>query len=93
MPLGLKKSVFASNGRGDKTSFEVTYKTKNSSQKISIKNATGQAELTAFSTILHIEKLVNCNLKDGIYFSHQIHDSNLLIEQLLTKDSIKIIKK
>jgi saccharopine dehydrogenase-like NADP-dependent oxidoreductase len=92
IPLSLKKKIFTSNGKGDNTSFEVVYKTKNSSKKISIQNTTGQAELTAFSTVLHIERLINDNFKDGIYFSHQIHDNNLFIEQLLTKKSIKIIK-
>jgi saccharopine dehydrogenase-like NADP-dependent oxidoreductase len=54
----IKKKMFASNGTGDRTIFEIVIKTKNTSQKISIQNSTGQADLTAFATVLHIEQLL-----------------------------------
>jgi hypothetical protein len=53
-------------------------------QQVSLQNMTGQAELTAFATVLHIEQLLNSELKDGVYFSHQIHNSLSFVEQLLT---------
>lgn len=92
LSLKLKKKMFANNGKGDKTSFEIVFKSNNISQKVSLQNMTGQAELTAFATVLHIEQLLNSELKDGIYFSHQIHNSTSFIEQLLTMKSIRIIK-
>ncbi|MFT5820398.1 MAG: saccharopine dehydrogenase-like NADP-dependent oxidoreductase [Crocinitomix sp.] len=91
-PLSLKKKMFASNGKGDKTAFEIVLKSKKKAQRISLQNTTGQAQLTAFATLLHIERMLNSNLKDGIYFSHQIHDSRTFIENLLKMESIKIIK-
>ncbi len=92
LPLSLKKKMFVSNGKGDETSLDIVYKSKSLSKKISLQNMTGQAKLTAFATVLHMEQLMNFDLKDGIYFSHQIHDNKSFVEQLLTMKSIKIIK-
>jgi len=92
LSLTTKKKMFASNGKGDKTSFEIVYKNKNSTKKVSIQNLSGQANLTAFATVLHIEQLTSLELKNGIYFSHQLHDNPSFIQKLLTMKSIKIIK-
>jgi saccharopine dehydrogenase-like NADP-dependent oxidoreductase len=66
LSLSLKKKMFTSNGKGDKTTFEIVFKNKNTSQQVSLQNMTGQAELTAFATVLHIEQLLNSELKDGV---------------------------
>lgn len=73
LSLNAKKKMFESNGKGDKTIFELVYKSKNGFKRIGFNNLTGQAELTAFATVLHIEQLLKNEQDAGIYFSHQIH--------------------
>jgi saccharopine dehydrogenase-like NADP-dependent oxidoreductase len=92
LSLDAKKKMFESNGKGDKTIFELVYKSKNGLKRIGFKNLTGQAELTAFATVLHIEQLLKNEQDAGIYFSHQIHEPATFVGNLLTKKSIEILR-
>ncbi|MEO6175735.1 MAG: saccharopine dehydrogenase [Flavobacterium circumlabens] len=90
MSLRERQFLFGSSGKGDQTVFEVIVKTKAKIKKLSLQSVNGQAELTAFSTVLHIEKMLKEVLSGGIYFSHQIHSSQELYEALAGHHSINI---
>ncbi|MXO07265.1 saccharopine dehydrogenase NADP-binding domain-containing protein [Flavobacterium sp. HBTb2-11-1] len=82
MLLRERQLLFGSSGNGDQTAFEVIIKTQNTTRRISLQSLKGQAELTAFSTVLHIEKMLSESLSGGVYFSHQIHSSKEVYEAL-----------
>lgn len=82
MSLKERQLLFGSSGNGDQTIFEIIIKTQDKSKKISLQSLKGQAELTAFSTVLHIEKMLDETISDGIYFSHQIHSPQEIYEAL-----------
>lgn len=82
MSLKERQLLFGSSGNGDQTIFEIIVKTQDKSKKISLQSLKGQAELTAFSTVLHIEKMLDETISDGIYFSHQIHSPQEIYEAL-----------
>lgn len=85
-----KKRLFRSAGKGDKTSFDITYTTKQENkQQVSIKCSKGQAELTAYSTVLNIEKLFTKT--NGMYFAHELYD-NLELQTLLQQNKTITIK-
>lgn len=90
MSLKERQLLFGSSGNGDQTVFEVLVKTQNKTKRISLQSVKGQAELTAFSTVLHIEKLLSDRIVDGIYFSHQIHSSEEIYEALNSYSTINI---
>lgn len=73
MNLHERKVFFGGKGKGDLSVSEIVLKTNQRSYKIAVKSANGQAELTAFSTVIHIEKLFQNNIENGIYFSHQLY--------------------
>ena len=73
MNLKERKVFFAGNGKGDLSVFEIVLETNQRSYKIVVKSTNGQAEITAFSTVIHIEKLFQKNIANGIYFSHQLY--------------------
>lgn len=81
MFLRERQLLFGSSGNGDQTVFEVIIKTQDKIKRISLQSIKGQAELTAFSTVLHIEKMLNETLS-GVYFSHQMHSSQEIYEAL-----------
>jgi hypothetical protein len=94
LPYVAKKQLFTSKGTGDQTIFDVVVKTKIGSQQISVKDKHGQAHLTATLTVLHIEAMLNDDLNNGVYFSHQIHQSAKLYSLLNSVDGIVVnIKK
>tara|TARA_R100001369_G_scaffold36875_1_gene62305 strand:+ start:384 stop:554 length:171 start_codon:yes stop_codon:yes gene_type:complete len=49
-----------------------------------------QSELTAFSTVLHVEKMLENSNPKGIYFSHQLHEPKNFIDSLTLNKSITI---
>jgi saccharopine dehydrogenase-like NADP-dependent oxidoreductase len=90
MSLRERQLMFGSSGNGDQTVFEVVVKTQDKTKKISLQSVKGQAELTAFSTVLHIEKMLSNTLLNGNYFSHQIHSSQEIYEALESYAAINI---
>lgn len=90
MFLRERKLLFSSSGNGDQTIFEVIIKTRDKTKRVSLQSIKGQAELTAFSTVLHIEKMLNETLASGIYFSHQMHSSQDVYEALNKYSSINL---
>lgn len=91
MSLRERKLLFGGSGNGDQTIFEIVVKTQNETKKISLQSIKGQAELTAFSTVLHIEKMLNdSSLVGRIYFGHQIHTSKEIFEALHNYNSINL---
>lgn len=87
-----KKWIFGGSGAGDITAFEILYKKYNSAEKkIALKSEKGQSELTAFSTVLHIEKMLEEANPDGIYFSHQLHEPKHFMNSLNSNSSISTI--
>lgn len=90
LSLKNRRLLFSANGKGDKTTFEVLATTTNGRSKTVLQSDKGQSELTAFATVLHIEKLENCSFSNGIYFSHQLYQPNEMITALTTNKTIKI---
>jgi len=90
MFLRERQLLFGSSGNGDQTAFEVVIKTQNKTRRISLQSLKGQAELTAFSTVLHIEKMLDESLSGGVYFSHQIHSSQEIFEALNSYSTINL---
>ena len=86
-----KKWIFDGGGNGDISSFEIMYSDDTSKEnRIVLKCKEGQSELTAFSTVLHVEKMIENSNTKGIYFSHQLHDSKKFTDLLVSNKSIKI---
>lgn len=84
-----KKWIFGGSGSGDITAFEILYKNYNSPEKkIALKSEKGQSELTSFSTVLHVEKMLEDTNPNGIYFSHQLHQPKDFINLLNSNSSI-----
>ncbi|MBS7254881.1 saccharopine dehydrogenase family protein [Flavobacterium branchiicola] len=90
MFLRERQLLFGSSGNGDQTAFEVVIKTQDKTKRISLQSLKGQAELTAFSTVLHIERMLEGILYDGIYFSHQIHSPEEIYEALNSYSTINL---
>lgn len=90
MSLRERQLLFGGSGKGDQAVFEVVIKTQNKTKKISLQSVKGQAELTAFSTVLHIEKMLGESLLSGIYFSHQMHSSKEIYDALHTYNTINL---
>lgn len=90
MSLKERQLLFGSSGKGDQTVFEVVIKTQHKTKRISLQSTKGQAELTAFSAVLHVEKLLSEKVADGIYFSHQIHSSEEIYEELTGYNTINV---
>jgi len=90
MFLRERQLLFGSSGNGDQTIFEVIIKTQDKTKRVSLQSLKGQAELTSFSTVLHIEKMLSGSLSGGIYFSHQIHSSKEVYEALKTYSTINL---
>ena len=90
--LKVKKLIFGGSGSGDISAFEIVF-TNNDllKRKITLKCEKGQAELTAFSTVLHVEKMLENLNPSGIYFSHQLHKPQQFIALLTSNKSIKIV--
>lgn len=85
-----RKLIFGGSGNGDVSAFEIVYSDGLNERKIALKSENGQSELTAFSTALHVEEMLKNNKPAGIYFSHQLHDSNKFIDLLTSNRSISI---
>lgn len=86
-----KKLIFGGSGKGDIATFEIVYVKNNSAEnKIILKCEKGQSELTAFSTVLHVEKMLENSNPNGIYFSHQLHKPDQFIDSLKSNNSIII---
>ncbi|MDA6071818.1 saccharopine dehydrogenase [Flavobacterium sp. AC] len=90
MFLRERQLLFGSSGNGDQTIFEVVIKTLDKIKRVSLQSSKGQAELTAFSTVLHVEKMLSKTLSDGIYFSHQMHSSQEIYEALNSYSTINL---
>lgn len=90
LSLKNRRLIFSANGKGDKTIFEIVAKTSNKTVKTALKSDNGQSELTAFATVLHIEKILNNPFSGGVYFSHQLYQSDEMKNALLTNKTIKI---
>lgn len=89
LPLSLRKLIFASNGKGDQTAFEITIRTVDQTKVIRLRDILGQANLTAFITVLNIEKILQ-ESSEGIFFSHQLFKPNEFYNLLKRSKSINI---
>lgn len=85
-----RKWLFGSSGNGDQTIFELLIKTSEKTRKLSLQSINGQSELTAFSTVLHIEKMLSETLSGGVYFSNQLHNPVDLYDALNNCTGINI---
>lgn len=93
LSLATRKKLFESKGKGDITGFEIFVKNKDNAQhSISLVHQDGQSELTAYSTCLHIEQLLNKQIDNGFYFSHQLYKKGEYINNLRMNNRIKINK-
>jgi hypothetical protein len=86
-----KKWVFGGGGNGDISSFEIIYSDDTSKENRTVlKCEEGQSELTAFSTVLHVEKMLENSNPNSIHFSHQLHEPKKFIDSLTSNKSITI---
>lgn len=90
LSLKTRRRIFSANGKGDKTVFEIRNTTTNGTFKTILQSDNGQSEVTAFATVLHIEKLWNTDYPGGIYFSHQLYQTDEMIPLLSANKTIKI---
>ncbi|MBT2620386.1 saccharopine dehydrogenase [Chryseobacterium sp. ISL-6] len=90
LSLKERKTIFGSSGKGDQSVFDIVITSKNGSKTISLKSAKGQAELTALSAVLHTEELLNSRHENKVYFSHQLHKPEVLLDSLNSYESINI---
>jgi len=88
-----KKMLFGGSGNGDIASFEIQYMTKNKAgQKVAIVSEQGQSELTAFSTVLHIEQMLFKQHAPMVYFVQQLYTTEDFSALLTSNPTIKITK-
>ncbi|MDR6919476.1 MULTISPECIES: NAD-dependent epimerase/dehydratase family protein [Chryseobacterium] len=90
LSLKERKMIFGSSGNGDQSIFEIEVKTKDGHKKLSLQSLKGQAELTAFSAVLHMEELLMNTHENRIYFSHQLHQPEILLKRLKAYETISI---
>lgn len=96
LSLSMRRLIFSANGKGDQTVFDVIVDNGTEKKKISVQDSLGQAHLTAFSTVLHLEAMLNqdqkihAGLKNGVLFSHQLHQPLQFLELIRSSDSIKV---
>jgi hypothetical protein len=84
-----RKLIFSGSGKGDLTFFEIIVKDNNNqTSTIGLKSLKGQSEVTAFSTVLHIEKILEDSLSNRMYFGHNIHKPQEFIKKLTSNNSI-----
>ncbi len=91
LPLSVRKLLFSANGNGDQTVFDIVIKTSNITKTISLQSVLGQAYLTAFSTVLNIEKTIQTQ-NNGLYFSHQLFEPNEFYNLINSSETINIKK-
>ena len=92
LSLRARRLIFSANGKGDKTAFDIVVNTTSGKQTISLQSDKGQAELTAFATVLHLEKLLNNPFEKGIYFSHQLYGPEEFTTLLKSNKTFSIIQ-
>lgn len=86
-----RKLIFGGSGNGDISAFEIIFSNHKSEEtRICVKSEGGQSELTAFSAVLHIEKMLENSNPNGIYFSHQLHQPQKFVDLLTSNKSITI---
>ena len=84
-----KRKMFNASGKGDRVIFEVVVEKDGVQKKMSLKDVEGQSHLTAFSTVMHIKKMLKIHQK-GICFSHQLHQHKEVIATLSNQSEIEI---
>lgn len=92
MTLSTRRALFGGSGDGDLSVFEIQIKTAKKITNVRLKSKKGQAELTAVSTVLHLEALFKKSIPPGQYFAHQLHQKQELLSGLQQCDSITIEK-
>lgn len=91
MSLPARKKVFGSSGKGDLAVFEITLGTTDGKcKKIGVLSEKGQAELTALSTVIHIESLYKNVFHNRIYFAHELHTKQNLQQHLSEYETINV---
>lgn len=86
-----RKLIFGGSGSGDVSTFEIFVSHSNSKQeKVVLKCQKGQSELTSFSTVLHVEKILENSFQNSVYFSHQLHNPKDFTVSLTSNSSISI---
>lgn len=91
LSLNTRKKVFGSSGNGDLAVFEITVaNTEGKFKKISVLSEKGQAELTALSTVIHIESLCKNVFNNRVYFAHELHKKQDLQQQLVEYKTINV---
>ncbi|MCP1996453.1 hypothetical protein [Flavobacterium sp. HSC-61S13] len=95
LPMSMRKKLFYANGQGDKTAFDIRLISKKGEvMKIGLINEQGQANLTAFSTVMHIEKLISGTvLPPAVYFGHQLYSKGIFTSALSQNTNINICIK
>ncbi|MFD0699315.1 saccharopine dehydrogenase family protein [Myroides pelagicus] len=90
MSLSARRKVFGGSGAGDVSVFEVLVDHKGGKTGIALESRRGQAELTALSAVLHVEKLLSNTHEAGKYFAHQLYETGEVLTLLNAYPSITI---
>jgi hypothetical protein len=89
LSYSMKRKMFNASGKGDRVVFEVVVEKDGIQKKMSLRDIEGQSHLTAFSTVLHIKKMLE-TLQKGVFFSHQLHQPQEVVAQLSAQSEIEI---
>lgn len=90
LSLSMRRLIFSANGKGDQTLFDIVVHDGKVIRKIALQDIQGQAHLTAFSTVLHLESMMRSTPKKGVFFSHQLHEPIRFLKLLQSSHSIKV---
>ena len=90
LSLSMRRLIFSANGKGDQTIFDVLVDNGKEIRKIAVRDTLGQAHLTAFNTVLHLEAMLKSRSQKGIFFSHQLHEPLEYLNLLRSSDTIKV---
>ncbi|MCX2453829.1 saccharopine dehydrogenase NADP-binding domain-containing protein [Pedobacter sp. PLR] len=90
LSLSMRRLIFSANGKGDQTLFDVIVDNGKENRKIAVQDTLGQAHLTAFCTVLHIEAMLKTDQKDGVFFSHQLHQPLEFLNLIRSSEAIKV---
>ncbi|WP_316752641.1 hypothetical protein [Pedobacter gandavensis] len=90
LPLSMRRLIFSANGNGDQTLFEVIVDNGQKTSRVAVQDTLGQAHLTAFCTVLHIEAMFKSDQKEGVFFSHQLHQPLEFLSLLRSSANITV---
>ncbi len=84
-----RRKMFNASGKGNRIVFEVLVQNGVMTKKISLADYKGSSHLTAFSTVLHIKKMLQ-STQNGLFFSHQLHAAKEIVAALKAQPEMQV---